>query len=95
MGKVDFFSAYKEIRNRWRKFQRDSIVEALLQVLAEPSASRLDDLKKAPWQALLLLKWVLQDSEASDHGGKRITLPELHDLRQRVHGMTLAYVKNK
>ena len=83
--KMDFFSLYKEFRNRLRKYQPRSIVRKSMDYLWQPVNSKLEELKKCPWQVLLLVKWALQDPDASDRSGKEISLGEFHDLRQRLY----------
>jgi hypothetical protein len=59
--KEDFLSVYKELRNRWRAFRPQSIVVAAMELLQEKVKDKVADLRRAPWQVLLLVKWVLQD----------------------------------
>lgn len=81
---MGFYDVYKEWRNRARKFRPESVVFAAMHVLREPAANNLEDLKRAPWQVMLLVKWVCQDSLTNQHSGRNITLVELGDLRQRL-----------
>jgi hypothetical protein len=82
---MDFFSVYKELRNRMRKFQPRSIVRMSLTALSQPAGSTLEELQKQPWQTLLLVKWVLHDNMASDQTGREITPAEFDDLRRRLY----------
>lgn len=52
--------------------------------LWHPVNSKLEDLQKHPWQVLLLVKWTLQDTFASDKTGRDIKDSEFEDLRQRL-----------
>lgn len=55
-----------------------------MQVLAEPTANRLEDMQRAPWQLMLLVKWVCQDRLADQQAHKNVSLADLNDLRQRL-----------
>lgn len=80
---VNFYEAYKELRNRMRKYSRQSVVRVALQRLCHPTQNNLEDLRIAPWQVLLLVKWICQDKLASDTG-ENITLVAFDELRQRL-----------
>ena len=82
---MDFFSVYKELRNRMRKFQPRSIVQMAMNALWQPVNRTVEDLARHPWQVLLLVKWALQDSMASDQTGREISPAEFDDLRQRLY----------
>lgn len=55
-----------------------------MRYLNEPTANRLEDVRRAPWQVLLLVKWICQDKLASDRTGEDITPAAFNDLRQRL-----------
>ncbi len=82
---MDFFSVYKELRNRMRKFQARSTVQMSMNALWQPINNTVEDLQKQPWQILLLVKWALQDSMASDQAGREISPAEFDDLRRRLY----------
>lgn len=82
--KVSFNDAYKEWRNRARVFNSESVVRAAMQLLHEPTENQLEELKQAPWQTLLLVKWVCQDNHVNQRSGRNISSSELYDLRQRL-----------
>lgn len=84
MIKVGFNDAYKEWRNQARKYRPSSVVRTAIQYLCEPTANRLDDIGRAPWQVLLLVKWICQDKSANDRTGEDITPAAFDDLRQRL-----------
>jgi hypothetical protein len=81
---VDFFSVYKELRNRIRKYRPRSIVRTSMDYLWHPVKSKLEELQKHPWQILLLVKWTLQDTLTSDKTGRDIKDSEFDELRQRL-----------
>jgi hypothetical protein len=82
--KVSFNDAYKEWRNRARKYHPESIVSTAMRFLCEPTTSTLEDLQRAPWQVLLLVKWVCQDKSAGNYSSNAITAAQFDDLRQRL-----------
>ena len=81
---MDFFSAYKELRNRIRKYRPRSIVRTSMGYLWHPVKNKLEELEKHPWQVLLLVKWTLEDTFASDKTGRDIKDFEFDELRQRL-----------
>jgi hypothetical protein len=81
---VGFNDAYKEWRNRARKYRPLSIVRTAIHCLNEPVSSKLEGLERAPWQMLLLVKWVLQDRMMSDQTGRDITQSQFDELRQKL-----------
>lgn len=80
--RLDFNSAYKSFRNRFRPFRPVSVLRAALTYLHQPSPDTYHDLQKIPWQVLLLVKWVCQDAMTSDRTGRDITATEFDALRQ-------------
>jgi len=82
--KQDFFSTYKALRNRMRKFRPRSILRMSMNCLSQAANSKLEELQKHPWHLLLLVKWALQDPMASDRDGREISPAEFDDLRQRL-----------
>jgi hypothetical protein len=79
---VDYFSAYKTIRNKLRKFAPQSVVECALNVLWTPHENKVEMLKQAPWQTLLLVKWALINRQASDRTGERLSKEKFDAIRQ-------------
>ena len=59
--KIGFNDTYKGWRNRARRLSALSIIRIAMQVLQKPAANRLEDMQQAPWQILLLVRWVCQD----------------------------------
>ena len=84
MIKIGFYDAYKEWRNRARKYQPQSVINTAMRYLCKPTSNKLEDIQRAPWQVLLLVKWVCQDKSASDSSGEEITIAAFDDLRQRL-----------
>jgi hypothetical protein len=84
---VSFVDAYKEWRNRTRIFNRDSIIQAAMHRLAQPTANQLDDLKRAPWLTMLVVKWVCQDKMMKSRVGENISTERFNDLCQRLWRM--------
>lgn len=82
-----FFTAYKQIRNQFRRYLPLAIVEATLDYLKTPTSSPTEDLQKHPWLVFLLLKWILLDDQF-DHRDKRgISKQEFLSLLGRMRGL--------
>lgn len=84
MRRVSFYDAYKEWRNRARKYNLESIVSGAIGVLCEPSSDPISELGKAPWLTMLLVKWACQDRYAGRSHLPPISRAQLDDLRQRL-----------
>lgn len=81
---VDYFSAYKGVRNRLRKYKPASVLSRALEVLWQPAESRFAELQRAPWNILLLVKWVLLDRYASDKLGRDMPMQAFDAIRQEL-----------
>ena len=81
---MEYFSAYKTIRNKLRRFAPRSVVECALNVLWTPHENKLKMLEQAPWQALLLVKWALIDRQASDRTGQQLSQEKFYVVRQEL-----------
>ena len=84
MGRKRFNEAYKEWRNRARKYDRDSIVAKAIDALGDAPRDPMAELASAPWITLLLVKWACQDRYARGRRLPTISRRELEDLRQRL-----------
>jgi hypothetical protein len=67
-----FFSAYKQIRNQFRRYYPHTIIVEALNYLRSPTSGPVEDLQKHPWLVFLLLKWVLLDEQYSHRDKQRI-----------------------
>lgn len=81
-----FFSAYKQLRNQFRKFYPDTIIEAALDYL-KPAANSSDELQKQPWLVFLLIKWVLLDEQFNHRNKQNISKHEFSTLLEKMHGL--------
>ncbi len=81
---MSFTDAYKNWRNRARKFSLESIVSGAIEVLCEPSSDPVAELGKAPWLTLLMVKWACQDRHSGRAHMPAISRAQLNDLRQRL-----------
>lgn len=84
MLKVSFNDAYKQWRNRARKYDPESIVHDALRLLCEPSVDQVTEIKKAPWLTMLAVKWVCQDRYLDRKHAHAITRQQLNVLRQQL-----------
>jgi hypothetical protein len=80
-----FNDLYKQFRNRLRPYKPFSILRAALTTLRAKSGDKLQDLKMAPWQVLLIVKWALQDKMAEDIGGRDISQLQFDGIRQKLY----------
>lgn len=80
--KLSFNEAYLQWRNRTRRFKRDSILAGALYTLRQKQPDKLLELRNAPWQTCLLVKWVCQDRMLDHNTGPGISPQELDNLRQ-------------
>lgn len=76
--------AYKAIRNRLRKYSADSIVDLVLRMMWNPPKDPMEELRRAPWLALLVAKWALQDRSVSIRVGPQISVEEMDRIRQEL-----------
>jgi hypothetical protein len=83
LPRTDFYSLYKEVRNGARRYNPESIVRMAMRELYEPVPNKLEDLRRAPWQMLLLVKWICQDN-ALDSRAPDITAEAFYKLRQAI-----------
>ena len=84
MRRVPFNDAYKEWRNRARRYSRESIIMSAINGLWEPSTDTVMELGKAPWLTLLMVKWVCQDRHLDGRRSNAILPRQMDDLRQRL-----------
>lgn len=81
---VDLAEEVRRIRNVLRKYSARSVVELALAEHWKDRASKLEDVRAAPWITLLLAKWALQDRMVSINLGQRMPAGVFDALRQRM-----------
>ena len=84
MHHMSFTDAYKAWRNQARKFNPESIVRGAIDVLGERSSDPVEELKKAPWLTMLMVKWACQDRFPVGVQLPSISPQKLYELRQRL-----------
>ncbi|MDP2144790.1 MAG: hypothetical protein Q8J80_11770 [Gallionella sp.] len=82
-----FFSAYKQIRNLFRRYLPHTVAASALNYLRTPTSKSVDELQKHPWLVFLLLKWVLLDEQYYHRDKRRITSGEFLILLGKMHGL--------
>src|SRR5882762_1055437 len=82
-----FQNSFDEIRNSFRKYWPATIVASALKYLAHPTKDRMDELQKHPWLVVLLIKWVLVDTESDFLQKTDIWDKEFQDLLQAMHDL--------
>lgn len=83
----NFFAAYKQIRNQFRKYSPSSIVNTIFDYLRSPTSNSVDDLQKHPWLVFLLIKWVMLDEQFYYRGKQGISKQEFMSLLGRMHNL--------
>ena len=84
MHHMSFTEAYKAWRNQARKFNPESIVRGAIDVLGERASDRVEELQKAPWLTMLMVKWACQDRFPGRAHLPSISPEQLYELRQRL-----------
>ena len=84
MHGMSFTDAYKAWRNRARKFNLESIVSGAIDVLGDASSDPVEELAKAPWLTMLMVKWACQDRYPGRTYLPSISPEQLYELRQRL-----------
>ena len=84
MRKLSFDDRYKQFRNQLRKYNLDSIVRQALRYTSTPPSDVLEDLRRAPWLAMLIAKWALLDKMVPANYGPAITPGAFKGLMQQL-----------
>lgn len=84
-----YYSEYKRIRNKFRKYNSISIIGKCIEYLHHPTKDKLEDLQKHPWFVLLLMKWVLLDDKFDIHRKRKIDNKTTLDLIQSVFDLSI------
>lgn len=80
-----YYSAYKSIRNRFRKYNYIDVINGCLQYINAPADSKIKKIERHPWLVLLLIKWIIIDGGINQKGAKKLDNKKLMDLLQMVH----------
>lgn len=75
-----YYSEFKPIRNKFRKYQSESIIKSCIDYLHHPTENEFTELQKSPWLVLLLLKWVLIDENYTRSSKKELSKQEFCNL---------------
>lgn len=86
-SKVSFAAAHQEMMRAMRPYSAESIIDAALRILRMPGLGQVDQLRAAPWQTLLLVKWALESPEVQSVRRPAIPQHEFDNLRQRLHAI--------
>lgn len=81
-SEAEYYSAYKTIRNKFRKFTPESIFFESINFLYRKEKDNVTQLRKNPWLLMLLIKWVYLDEQCTLPGKRNITPHELNGLLQ-------------
>ncbi len=83
----EYYSWYKRIRNKFRKYNSVDVLNACINYLYKPEKDKIAELQKLPWLVLLLIKWVLIDAEFSTKHKKPLDEKSFIDLLQLMRDM--------
>ena len=81
MGTLSFNQFYKAWRNKARRHSVQGLVEGAMDVLQSKGPSKVEELKRAPWHLMLIVKWACLDPMLP-LGGPRVSGSSLDELRQ-------------
>ena len=84
-----YYSEYKRIRNKFRKYNSLSVLSKCIEYLHHPTKDKLEDLQKHPWFVMLLMKWVLIDERFDTQRKKQIDNKTTYDLIQSVFDLSI------
>jgi hypothetical protein len=87
LEKPGMHDAWLRLMRQIRPFSAGSLVDLALQLLWHKSGSALEDLRIAPWQLLLLVKWALQDPLVHLRVGLRMPMFVMDQIRQSLWDM--------
>jgi hypothetical protein len=69
----EYYSFYKKLRNKFRKYNSRDIIDSCVSYLYKPEKDKISQLQKHPWLVVLLIKWVILDDDFDSKGGKKLT----------------------
>jgi len=75
---------HQSIINRLRRYSGTSVADLALQMVWNPPAGDVEELKSAPWLTLLLVKWAVQDNRVNLRIGPPIPSTVFDRLRQEL-----------
>jgi len=78
----------KNIRNRLRQYNLNSIVDACLTILYHFRGQGLEELRSAPWLTLLIVKLALEDACINIQDGKDCPIEEIDRARNAIWNAT-------
>ena len=87
---MQFYNAYKRIRNQFRKYSSTNLITHCILYLYAPVENEIMQLKKNPWLILLLIKWIIIDDKFNDNYSKKnITPNQFYDILQMMLDLSL------
>ena len=76
-----FEESYSQWRDRAVNFHSDALLSMIFSEIRRLPEEGENLLKAAPWQMLLMVKWICQDEELYAHGSRYVASNQLLDLR--------------
>jgi hypothetical protein len=83
-SEAPYYEGYKTIRNKLRTYDPIGLIRMCLQYLHQPVTKPLDYLKRHPWCAMLLIKWILVDEKFIDRNRPTPTDAQAIKLMEQV-----------
>jgi hypothetical protein len=80
----EYYSGYKAIRNRFRRYTPISLLNGCIAYLYRPTKDEIEELRKQPWLVFLLLKWVFLDEESGLPGKRQASQNDVQRTLQMV-----------
>jgi hypothetical protein len=79
-----FYEGFRSIRNKFAKYDTDKFIVGVIKQVSEPYEDRLEYLKRQPWNATLLIKWVVADRNSFEQGKLSPAANEIQRIRQEL-----------
>ena len=83
----EYYAEFKNVRNRFRKFQYHELIKGCFRCLHAPTQSTPELLQRYPWLVLLFVKWLLIDDDYPSRSGKVASENDLEELLQRSYNL--------
>lgn len=84
LPKVGIKSEWDSLLRHIRPYSAGSMVDLALYILQFKHESEINELRNAPWQLLLLVKWALQDTRTNLRVGPRMPMAVFDQVRQEM-----------
>ena len=83
-----YYSEFKKIRNKFRKYRYIELIVVGIRYLNRPVKTGLEKAQRHPWLAMLFVKWLIQDEQFPNLSGKIATDDDFLSMLLSVHNLT-------